>query len=267
MQVYDVDRRTGLYLRADSHDILRQKFEMSREHAEMVRKQELLLGKYKPLRDAEAAAFKKRWGFMPIGGGGGQSGTVMDLVYANVASGTAKNTFSTEATPILNDTTGMGAQAQFNPFYFDPAYAKSGKTVRVVARGICSTTATPTYQFIVRLGATGIAASIAWESPAATTLTGIASKGWSFCADIVTRTLAGAGANSTIQGIGELFGDATGFNANSLVLMGWANNAQPGTVATFDYSIANTVNVNVICSASSASNSVQLLQLLVWGLN
>lgn len=268
-QVYDRDKATGLWLRADSHEELRRRFDMARNHEDYTRKQELLLDKYAPMRAREVSDFRERWGFAPIGGGGYQSGTVMDLIYANIASGTAKNTFTTEVTPILNDVAGMGPQAQFNPYYFDPAYAKSGKAVRIVARGICSVTSatTPTYQWLIRLGATGTGGALIWEMPAATTGSGISNKGWHIECDAVIRTMAGPGANSTIQGVGEFVGDASGFAAASLCLMGWANNTQPGTVATFDWSIANLVNINVICSASASTNSVQLLQLLVFGLN
>lgn len=194
------------------------------------------------------------------------TGTVQELIYANVASGTAKNTFTTEATPILNDVTGMGAQAKIDPYFFAPVQGV-GKAIKIIARGICSTTGTPTYQFLIRMGATGTGGTLVWEAPAATTLSGIATKGWEIASDIVVRTTGGAGANSTVQGIGFFTGDSTGFNANSLGLMGWSNNTQPGTIATFDISITNTININVVCSASSASNTLTLLQLLVWGLN
>ena len=45
----------------------------------------------------------------------------------------------------------------------------------------------------------------------------------------------------------------------------WGGGATPGTVATVDHSIANYINFNVACSASSASNSITLQQLLVLG--
>ena len=46
----------------------------------------------------------------------------------------------------------------------------------------------------------------------------------------------------------------------------FGNAATPGTVATFDPSIVNYVNVNVTCGTSSVSNAITLLQLLVFGL-
>lgn len=193
------------------------------------------------------------------------TGTNQELIYQNIVSGAAKNTFTTEATPILNDEATMGSQAKIPAGFFLPG--RTGQAIKIKARGICSTTGTPTYQFLIRLGATGTGGALVWEAPAATTLSGIANKGWELEADLVLRTHAAVGANSTIQGAGLFTGDATGFNANSVGLMGWANNTQPGTLATFNAAIDNFVNINVVCSASSASNSVQLLQLFVWGLN
>lgn len=190
-----------------------------------------------------------------------------ELVYCNTASGTAKTTFTTEATPILNDEAGMGQQAKFPAGFFLPG--RIGIAGKIVVRGIFSVAAatTPTYQWLVRLGATGTGGSLVWESPAATTASGVTTKGWQFEADLVLRTNAAVGANSTVQGIGPLICDSSGVAAASQILMGWANNTQPGTVATLNTAIDNLVNVNVICSASSASNSVTLLQLLVYGLN
>lgn len=193
------------------------------------------------------------------------TGSNVELLYQNTASGTAKASFTTEATPILNDEAGMGHQAKLPAGFFLPG--RIGQGVKIVARGIASTTGTPTYQFLIRLGATGTGGTLVWEAPAATTLTGIANKGWQIECDLILRTNATVGANSTVQGIGYFQGDASAWAATSSQLMGWANNTQPGTIATLNTAIDNYINVNVICSASSASNSVQLLQLLVYGLN
>jgi hypothetical protein len=244
---YDVDKKSGLWLKAGGLTIKEQRQTLA-EHFDYLS------------RDARQRMIPQ------MSGGSFTTGTVQELIYANTASGTAKNTFTAEATAILNDVAGMGAQAQLDPYFFKPVTGV-GKAIKIIARGIASTTVTPTYQFLLRMGATGTGGTLVWEMPAATTLSGIASKGWEVASDIIVRTTGGAGANSTVQGIGLFTGDSTGWNANSLGLMGWSNNTQPGTIATFDISITNTINLNAVCSASSASNSLQCLQLLVWGMN
>lgn len=193
------------------------------------------------------------------------TGTNTELLYQNLVAGAAKASFTTEATPILNDEATMGSQAKIPAGFFIPG--RTGQAIKIVARGIASSTGTPTYQFLVRLGATGTGGTLVWEMPAATTATGISNKGWQFECDLVLRTNAAVGANSTIQGIGPFLGDGAGWAATSMILMGFGNNTQPGTIATFNAAVDNFININVVCSASSASNSVQLLQLLVYGLN
>ncbi len=76
------------------------------------------------------------------------------------------------------------------------------------------------------------------------------------------ETVGADGANSTMRGAGLITspGLATPF---LYAIFGGA--ASPGTVATVDASIENFINFNVACSASSATNSITLLQLVAFG--
>lgn len=188
------------------------------------------------------------------------TGSNLELIYANTASGTAKASFTTEIA--INDTAGMGERANIPPYFFLPT-SGIGKGIRVVARGILSSTATPTYTFTVRGGTTGnITAAILLGSAALTTGSGVSNQMWEFQGDIIVRTTAAAGANSTVQGVGLL---ACGGLASPFSYALYGGAASPGTVATFDHSITNYINFNVACSASSASNTITLQQLLVFG--
>lgn len=190
------------------------------------------------------------------------TGTNVELIYANVTSGTAKNTFTTEVQ--INDTTGMGAQAQLPPNFWVPFYGED-KAVRIVARGILSSTGTPTYTFSVRLGAAGSTSSaIVLGSAALTAGSTVTNQIFELEGDIIMRSLQGAGTNSTAQGLGMVTSPGL---ASPFTYALFAGAVSPGTVATVDASITNFINFNVACSASSASNSIQLLQLEVWGLN
>src|ERR1700690_2278591 len=107
------------------------------------------------------------------------------LIYRNTASGTAKASFTTEVA--INDTAGMGAQ-----FFLPAGYFKSpdiGHTLRVVARGIVSSTATPTYTFTLRGGAAAsITSGILLGSAAITTISGVSITAWEFEGDSILRT-------------------------------------------------------------------------------
>ena len=189
------------------------------------------------------------------------TGTSAELIYASIAAGTAKNTFTSEAQ--INDTAGMGVQAVLPPRFFPPSPAQAGRGLKIVATGILSSTATPTYTWSVRLGAAGNTTTAQVGATAAlTTTSGASNQFWRLELDVVSQSPGADGANTTVRGSGLLV--STGLATTVNAVFGGA--AQPGT-ASIDTSISNFINFNVVCSASSASNSIQLLQLLVFGLN
>lgn len=200
-----------------------------------------------------------------IGGASFLTGTQTETIYSNGTVGTAKNTFTTEA--VINDTAGMGPQPILPPYFWQPSANLSvGRALRVIARGIYSTTSAPTWQTFVRLGA---AASTAGPNVGSTAATALGSTQtnllWEHEQDI-QLTIAGAeGGNSTMRGLGVFTAALTASTSVSLGIFG--GGASPGTVATVDMSITNHVNFDAACGTSNASNSIQLLMLLVMGLN
>lgn len=191
------------------------------------------------------------------------TGTYTELIYSSTAAGTAKSAFTTEVQ--INDTTGMGVQAELPPNFWIPSNTSVGKTIRIVARGILSSTGTPTYTFTVRGGAAAaITGGILLGSSTITTGSGVTNQIWEFEGDISMKTMGAAGANSTLTGTGLVTG--AGF-ASPFIYPIYGGGATPGTVSTFDTSITNYINFNVACSANSASNTITLQHLLVLGLN
>lgn len=221
------------------------------------------------LRDLEQARWGTRFAELERAGDPLASfltGKNTELIYASTAAGTAKNTFTAEV--LINDTAGMGPQAFLPADFFGMGGGRAmaiGNAVRVVARGIFSTTATPTYTFTLRGGAAGATTgAIALGSAALTTGSGVTNQMFEFEGDIVLEAFGAAGANTTIRGDGLI---ASGGLASPFSYPVWGGAASPGTVATFDTSIKNFLNFNVACSASSASNTITLHQILLFGLN
>lgn len=216
-----------------------------------------------------------RWRYVPDGGcvlrvprvGGASfvTGSQSELIATNIVSGTAKNSFTSEAT--INDTAAMGAQPMLPAYYWQPGPEGPGHgTLRVTLRGLVSSTATPTFTWTVRLGgAVSTAGPIIGGTTTLTTLTGISNQLWEMEFDFQLRTAAAEGGNSTGLGAGLLSSPAG--LASPGVYAVWGGAAQPGTVSTVDISIVNHLNVNAACSASSASNGLTLLQELLMGLN
>ncbi|MEA2538472.1 MAG: hypothetical protein QOF11_2706 [Chloroflexota bacterium] len=189
-----------------------------------------------------------------------QSGKYLDLIYASIAQGTAKASFTSEFK--INDTPGMGATPLLLPEFWYPN-RDIGRGLRIVARGILSSTGTPTYTFSCRLGAEGsTSAGIILGSAALVTGSGVTNQPWEFEGDVILRAFGAAGANSTVQGVGMISSPGL---ASPFAYPLYGAGASPGTVATIDHSIANYINFNVACSASSASNSITLQQLLILG--
>ncbi len=200
-----------------------------------------------------------------VGGASFLTGSQAETLYTNIVSGTAKNTFTTEA--VINDTAALGAQPILPAYFWLPGPEGPGHgTLRIIGRGILSTTSAPTFTWAVRLGgAASTAGPLIGGTAALTAATTVTNKGWEIEFDAILRTSGAEGGNSTILGAGMITsfaGLASPFGAEV-----WGGAAQPGTVATVDVSITNHINFNAACGTSSSSNGLTLLQLIVMGLN
>lgn len=189
------------------------------------------------------------------------TGTNVETIYRSLTAGTAKNTFTTEVG--INDSAGMGKQA-FVPAHTMALDSVAGRVLRIVGRGILSSTATPTYTFTIRSGAAAsITTAILLGSAALTTGSGVTNQMYELEGEVVLTVVGAPGTNSTVRGTGLL---ASGGLASPFSYPIWGGAATPGTVATFDTAIDNYINFNVACSASSASNTITLQQLFVFGM-
>jgi len=185
----------------------------------------------------------------------------VELLYASTSPGTAKSSFTTEAQ--INDTVGMGVQAHLPADFWFPNRSQTGRGIGIVARGLMSSTASPTFTFTIRAGVTGNTTSAILLSTAALNGANNAAQIWELRGEVIMTAMGAAGVNSTVQGVGLLLSPGLTTIVNPV----FGNAASPGTVTSVDTSVTNYINVNCACSVSNASNTVQLLQLLVYGLN
>lgn len=191
------------------------------------------------------------------------TGTNTELVYASTTAGTAKNTFTSEAQ--INDVAGMGVQCHLPPDFWPPSPTAVGKGIKIIARGIISTTGTPNITLTIRSGAAGsTSAAILLGTAALATSSGITNQPWELQGDIFLVSQGAAGANSTVRGTGMLICPGL---ATAVVGAGANASLTTPTATTFDASITNYINVNATFSASNASNSIQIQSLQVYGLN
>lgn len=190
------------------------------------------------------------------------TGTSTELIYESTAVATAKASFTTEA--VINDTAGMGPQPVLPPYFWLPSGAIA-RSILIQAEGILSSTATPTYTFAIRLGAANSTAGpLILGSAALTTGSGVTNQFWKLEGVVSLITAGATGGNSTVRGTGMIW---CGGLASPFMYSLYGGAASPGTVATVDISTTNYLNFDVACSASSASNSIQLQALRLFGLN
>src|SRR6266702_82247 len=202
-----------------------------------------------------------------LGPGSFLTGTSAELIYSNGTAGAAIN-FGSTGEVVLNTVAGMGPQPIIPPYFFLPGGNNIGRALRVVARGVYSTTSAPTFTFTNRLGAAAsVSASIIGITGAIVAGTTQTSIGWEQEFDVQLTILGGTGANSTVRGFGECTMGLTNITLTGGFITGGAAASATGTVATVDISITNYLNVNGNCGYASASNILQVLQLLVFGLN
>lgn len=192
------------------------------------------------------------------------TGTNVETIYTSTATFNL-NTFTTEAP--LNKGATTPVQAHIPPDFWLPTNSQTGRGIRIVARGIVSSTGTPSYTWTVRLGASGITGPIVLGSAALATASGVSNVPWNLEGDVILEVLGAAGGNSTVRGIGTLLTDGYSAATTTRLYQLYGGAASPGTVATVDTSITNYINLDITCTASSASNTITLQQMEVYGLN
>lgn len=191
------------------------------------------------------------------------TGTNCELIYANTTAGTAKASFTSEVQ--INDTSGMGVQAHIPPDFFLPNQGQAGRGLGIIARGVLSSTGTPTYTFTIRSGTAGnTSAAILLGSAALTTGSGVSNQPFELRGEVFLVSQGAAGANSSVRGTGMIICPGL---ATTIAGVGANASLTTPVATTFDCSITNFINFNVTCSASSASNTITLSSLQLYGLN
>ncbi len=195
----------------------------------------------------------------------GLTGTWSELIFSNRADYTAVASFTTEASLL----SGTNVQPVFPALFFDGTRA-FGRTVRLLARGIVSSTGTPTYTFQVRFGTTSgpsfISGTSVAVSAAITTASGITNKFWELCLDLVCYTPGIGTGNTTLSGAGYV--QSPGGFASPFVYALEPTTPDTATwTSVIDNSATQYVNLSVACSASSSSNTITCKQLLCFGWN
>lgn len=194
------------------------------------------------------------------------SGTVTEVIYSMPAAGTA---LATSTTKTVISSTGSASLPAFQlptPLW-QPSYAV-GRGLRINFGGTFGTTGTPTLQIWLYLDTTqGTAGTILAATGALTAPSTISNGNWYGQVDLVATT-QGLSSNVYTEAV----------YTNGFLSLGAGNNAataaaatymigSPGATISYNPLSTNYVEVWAQWGTSSASNTIQLTEFMVSGLN
>jgi hypothetical protein len=195
----------------------------------------------------------------------GTTGTWTECMFNNGADYSAFNTSASEGSLLA----GVNDQPVLPALFF---YNKQGKQrgISLIARGILSTTSTPTIIFQWRLGTTlgssYLSGTSVGVSVAITTASGVSNQWWESRLDLTCYT-AGLGSGNTTLTANGYVSSPGGFASPFQYALEPTTPPTATWTATIDGSVTYYVNLSCTWSASSASNTATLKQLQMLGLN
>lgn len=193
------------------------------------------------------------------------TGTNVEVIAASSVAGTAQNTFT--AAQVI----GNGSNAAYLPIGFFNTNSL-GKTLKIVADGIYSTTGSPTLQLGVSLDTTfGTVSSTTFATGAVTAGTTVTNAWWHFDIELTVQSLtevdphtSATGTVANIVGLGTaiIATSATATTAQSVLTMGSTSPATGANIFS-----AQFLEIYAAWGTSSASNTITLERSTVYGCN
>lgn len=191
--------------------------------------------------------------------------TWAECIYTNRADFTAVASFTTESTLLAGQN--MQPTIPFNSFGGTRDF---GLALRVKARGVLSTTGTPTYQFTLRLSTTEghatLTGSVIGISAAITTQSGVTNAAWHLDMDVHCGTPGQGTTNASLICVGEVW-STTGFASPFRYALQPSTPESATWTRTLNGGQPQYLNLTCTCSASSASNTVTAKLLQAWIVN
>lgn len=193
------------------------------------------------------------------------TGTVVETLWTNAADGTAHANSTSEVSLL----TGLNDQPVLPALFFHNKVGRQ-RLVSLLARGVFSTTGTPTLIFQVRLGETAGASFVSGTSvgvsAAITTGSGVSNKWWELRLDLMCRT-PGIGANNTTLAGSGYVKSPTGFASPFLYPLEPTTPDTATWTATINNAVTQYLNVSATWSAASASNTITMKECYFSGNN
>ena len=195
----------------------------------------------------------------------GTTGTWTECMWINSADYSAFASSSSEGSLLA----GVNDQPYLNPPLLLNRLGK-GRAFSLFAKGVFSTTSTPTIIFQLRLGTTSGSAYLSGTSigvtAAITTQSGVTNKYWDLRFDFGVYTPGIGSTNCTLSGAGFVASPG-GFASPFIYALEPTTPDTATWTSTIDGSLTQYLNLSVTWSASSSSNTITAKQLALLGLN
>lgn len=196
----------------------------------------------------------------------GITGTWNETIYQNVSDFTANANTSAETSLLA----GTNNDQPLIPALFFNYKNAFGRKLRITARGVLSTTSTPTIIFQLRIGTTSgssfLSGTSIGVSAAITTASGVTNQIWELRFEVTCRTPGQGAGNTTLVGSG-LVHSPGGF-ASPFAYAMLPTTPPTGTwTATIDNLVNQYLNLSTTWSAANASNTITCKELTVEGMN
>lgn len=190
----------------------------------------------------------------------GLTNTYSEAFYINNADASAVATTASEASLL----TGLNNQPVIPANWWLQQGAQL-RTIEVIARGVMGTTSTPTLIFQARLGATSGATFLSGTSvgvsAAISCASGVSNKWWELRLLLTCRVSGIGTANATLSGAGVVTSPG-GFASPFIYPLEPSTPDTATWTSTLDNSVTQYLNLSVTWGTSSASNTIQLKQLI-----
>lgn len=188
------------------------------------------------------------------------TGTVNELLYASITTGTQLNTFTTE------DDLMKTLPPVIIPAGFFYNLSAAGKSLRIKALGRLGSTGTPTFTFNIRLltSTTWSAGGVVWSSAAITVGNTVTLAPWELDFEITARSLVDGSTGLTLAGMGFVRAGTAFAAGGGQYSIPDANTAFTKTV---DNSVTQYLSLSAACGTSNAANLIQLEMIKVYGEN
>jgi hypothetical protein len=195
----------------------------------------------------------------------GLTGTWDETIYQNVADFTANANTSAETTMLAGTNDQPVIPALF--WNYKNAY---GRSLRIKAAGVLSTTSTPTIIFQVRLGTTSgssyLSGTSIGVSATITTLSAVTNQLWVLEFFLTCRTPGQGSGNTTLSGWGSVTSGGGFASPFSYALLPTTPPTATWT-ATIDNTVTQYLNLSSTWGTASSSNTITCKSLTMEGMN